>query len=102
MSTHVQGAAVISADAAEKRNTHGQEYISDQHKKGGNVMSTIIVCGLTDYENKIIKEHKGECKYCMHNESFMTSRNTLVRECSKKGPLYEFKTDCKDWMLDTR
>ena len=60
-----------------------------------------MVCGLTQYENEIIRDHKGECKYCMHNESFVT-RGTLVRECSKKGHLSDFKNDCPDWFIDTR
>ena len=66
------------------------------------MMSRIIVCGLTDYENQIIKKHKGQCQFCMHNESFWTARDTFVRQCSKKGFLKEFETDCEDWVLDTR
>lgn len=63
---------------------------------------TIIVCGLTEWEKKEIREHRGECKHCIHNESYVTHRETLVRQCSKKGFLKDFETDCKDWVLDTR
>ena len=67
-------------------------------------MSTIIVCGLTDYENKIVKEHKGECKYCIHYDSFYDgSTGNLHYRCDKhKVRIKEPKTDCKDWVLDTR
>lgn len=64
--------------------------------------NTIIVCGLTEWEKKEIREHKGECKHCMHNESFRTARDTVVKLCLKKGMLKDFETNCKDWVLDTR
>ena len=63
--------------------------------------STIIVCGLTDYEKKIVKEHKGKCEYCMHNETFY-NKECMVPFCDMKGRLKEFKDDCEDWVLDTR
>lgn len=63
---------------------------------------TLIVCGLTEWERKEIKEHKGECKYCMHNDSFY-NKDGLTRFCSKRNErLEKEETDCKDWLLDTR
>ncbi|WP_406533397.1 hypothetical protein [Methanobrevibacter sp.] len=72
-------------------------------------MSTINICGLTDYENQTIKEHKGECRYCMHYECFVqrgfNGEKIPVLLCTKNGErkrLKEEKTDCKDWFIDTR
>lgn len=73
-------------------------------------MSTeIIVCGLTEWEKKEIREHKGECKHCMHYESFVqrgfNGEKIPVLLCIKNGErkrLKEEKTDCEDWFLDTR
>lgn len=64
-------------------------------------MADIIICGLTDYEKKEIREHKGECRYCEYNESWF-DRGEVVKECRKNGRLDQFKTDCKDWKLDMR
>lgn len=66
--------------------------------------NTLIVCGLTQYENQIIKDHKGECRYCMYYESFLED-DKLIKICEKDGKrklLFEEKTDCPDWFIDTR
>ena len=55
----------------------------------------IIICGLTEWEKSIIKEHRGECSYCMDLEynDYCTARDVLL-----DGRL----NDCEDWRLDTR
>ena len=63
--------------------------------------NTIIVCGLTEWENEIVRKHKGECRHCMHNETWHDGKE-VIKRCAKHGLLDEFKTDCKDWLLDTR
>jgi len=63
--------------------------------------NTIIVCGLTEWERKIVKEHKGECEWCIFNETFY-NKECMVPFCEKKGRLKEFKNDCEEWQLDTR
>ena len=61
----------------------------------------IIVCGLTDYENECIREHKGECSWCEYNDSSFVGKE-LIKFCSIHGRLKEFRKDCKDWTLDMR
>ena len=72
-------------------------------------MSTINICGLTDYENQIIKEHQGECRHCMFHEGFehtmFSGEKIPILLCTKNGGtkrLKEEKTDCEDWFPDTR
>ena len=60
----------------------------------------IIVCGLTEFENKIIREHKGECRYCQHYYDVLDGRTV---PCGKGHMLSENKGNgCKDWFIDTR
>ena len=64
-------------------------------------MTDMIICGLTDWEMKEIREHKGECRHCTYNETWH-DKDEIIIECAKHGLLDEFKTDCKDWSLDMR
>ena len=64
-------------------------------------MTDMTICGLTEWENKEIKEHKGECRHCMYNETWH-DKGEIIRMCKKKGHLKEFKDDCNDWVLDMR
>ena len=62
----------------------------------------LYVCGLTEWEKEEIKEHKGECRHCMHWDT-LGSVNDFVNVCSKGHMIgEELRTDCKDWFLDTR
>ena len=65
-------------------------------------MSDMVVCGLTSWEKREVKEHKGECRHCMHWDTFGCG-DELVNVCSK-GHLIDgdLRTDCDDWFLDTR
>lgn len=63
--------------------------------------NTIIVCGLTEWEQEMMKD-KGKCRACMHNDSFY-NRGEHVIFCGKTHQrLKAEKTDCNDWLLDTR
>lgn len=63
--------------------------------------STLIVCGLTEWEMEMMKD-KGKCRACMYNDSFY-NRDGLTRFCSKRNErLEEEETDCQDWLIDTR
>ena len=70
------------------------------------IMGNTIVCGLTEWEKKEIKEHKGECKHCMHYLGYTVNtawdNDWFVVHCDKKGNLPKLQTDCEDWVLDTR
>ena len=64
---------------------------------------TIFICGLTEWEKEIVKEHEGECLFCMYLTCY-ADKDTRVNFCRKDGEkklLKELKTDCKDWFLDT-
>ena len=66
---------------------------------------TLYVCGLFEQElvNKgIMKE--GRCRDCMNYEGFK-SRGELFIICVKDGKkrrLEKERTDCPDWVIDTR
>ena len=61
----------------------------------------IIVCGLLPIEQELLK-HKGKCRACMYNDSYL-DRKEHVQFCSKDHKrLKNEKTNCNDWLLDTR
>ena len=66
--------------------------------------NVIYVCGLTEYENQMIKEHKGECRYCGHFDCFYdAATGKHNKRCLKLNMrLEEYKADCEDWTLDMR
>lgn len=62
---------------------------------------TIIVCGLTEWEMEMMKD-KGKCRACMYNDSYF-DREEHVIFCGKTHQrLKTEKTNCPDWLLDTR
>lgn len=62
----------------------------------------IIICGLTEWEQQEIKEHKGECKHCGHYYDSLFYGGRIV-PCSKEHiPENNTCNDCEDWILDMR
>ena len=63
--------------------------------------NSIIVCGLLPIERELLK-HKGKCRACLYNDSHM-DREEHIQYCSKSHKrLKNEKTNCEDWLLDTR
>lgn len=67
-------------------------------------MSTIHVCGL--FEQELVDKgimKPGRCRDCKNYEGFK-SKGELFIICAKDGKrrLEKEKTDCPDWVIDTR
>lgn len=68
-------------------------------------MADIFVCGL--FENELLEKglmEEGRCRDCFYYNGFM-DRDRWIIFCEKEGDrrlLKEEKTDCEDWVIDTR
>lgn len=65
----------------------------------------LFICGL--FEQELVKKgimKPGRCRDCIHYEGFR-EKDELFVICGKDGKrkrLKEEKTNCKDWVIDTR
>lgn len=64
-------------------------------------MTEMIICGLTSFEKKIIKLHKGECKWCMNYFDEQDKETGEWIPCTKKH-YPNLNNDCIEWVIDTR
>lgn len=67
------------------------------------VKNTIIVCGLTEWEQETVRKHKGKCQWCIYYEGWTDNDgNHFYCEKDGKKKLNFLKIKCEDWVLDTR
>ena len=65
-------------------------------------MSDMWICGLFEWE--LVKQglmKEGRCRDCFYDVSFHENGNTIW-DCEKFGQLLDERTDCPDWVIDTR